>query len=71
MTIAEELRAEGREEGIARAIDVILKIKEKFEDEAAFDLAAEIRDKNFVELDRIENTIDDAENIGQLRKKIK
>ena len=67
MTIAEELREEGK----TKAFDVLMKLKDKFGEKAAFDLAAKIKDKDLEELDRIESSIDEVENIEQLRKKIK
>ena len=70
MTIAEELREEGREEGIERALDVILKLREKFGEGEAFDLAAEIKEMDTKKLDRIEQAIEEAENIEELREKI-
>ena len=79
MTIAEELREEGRkegrkegrEEGIVHAMDVILKLREKFGEEEAFDLAAEIKEKDTKKLDRIEQAIEEAEKIEELKDLIK
>ena len=52
-------------------MDVILRLKEKFGEDKALDLVAEIKGIDAKRLDEIEESIEEAENIEELRELIK
>ena len=65
MTIEEKLREEGKDKTLA----VIKKLKKKFGDEKIdVDLTIKIMEKDMKELDKIEEAINEAEDIKEIKE---
>ena len=66
---AERLRKEGKKKGRKDILDLILKMKEKF-GENSLELIDVIKEKDEIQVDKITQAIEKADDIEELREKI-